>query len=66
MTPFQAFIFFSKNNAKQEKGFWYFPDNTVTTINSFVIGTNLDRVIINWGDGNKAIAKSYEKVNHTY
>lgn len=66
MTSFQSFIFSSKNNTKQEKGFWYFPDNTASTINSFVIGTNLGRVIIDWGDGNKAIAKSYEKVNHTY
>jgi len=66
MTPFQAFIFSSKNNTKQEKGFWYFPDNAVTSINSFVIGTKLDRVIINWGDNTKDVAKSYEKVNHTY
>ena len=66
MTPFQTFIFSSKNNTKQEKGFWYFPDNTTSTINSFVIGTDLGKVIINWGDNNKTVANTYEPVNHTY
>ncbi len=66
MTPFQRHIFSSKTADNSKKDIWVFPDNSNSTINLFTIGTNLDKVVVNWGDNTKTIANNYENLKHTY
>jgi len=65
MTPFQKLIFSSKEKTNNIKDIWIFPDND-STIKSFTIGTKLNKIIINWGDGASVLSNNYEPQNHTF
>lgn len=63
MNQFQQLILSEKR--KEEKKLWFFSDITAT-VDSFVVGTNLGKTLILWGNGDKNLVESFEPVDYSY
>jgi hypothetical protein len=59
-------ILFASKSGEREKRLWYFPENVNAVIDNFVVGSDLDNVVILWGDGTKNISPSFNQVDHNY
>jgi hypothetical protein len=65
MTSFQRFILSDKTKDDRSKQLWFFPDNPAL-VDSFVIGSKLEKVLIKWGDDTSDLVSNFQPVDHIY
>lgn len=63
MNQFHQHILSEKR--KEEKKFWFFNDIT-SNVDSLTVGTDLGKVLILWGNGDRDLIDSFEPVSYSY